>query len=325
MSTAPDLLRHLGGAPVGMEVLQPPDTHWVYSSATAAPYQAIQKHADRTHLHSTHAIAHGLTTSGRNDAVFTTPETHTLAAALTWSNSNTHLVGMHSASPWSNNCKILQTGSTAQSPAVTISGSDNLIANLHFQMDGTSANQHILVSNTGSGNHYENCWFEGPTNATQADDTAVETVTVDGGGNYFKSCMLGTTACQSNGAAVLGFTGSAYRSTFQDCVFYQNIDGTSAVLIDVSAAYDISGAQFFKNCIFSGFYTNQADRANEMIRTDGISARTGALIFDANCFLIGYDAWSDESQESIYCAHPLTAAHDGVYGGIVDPIGGTLP
>ena len=250
MSGTPDLLTHMGGAPVGMEILQPQQTRYVYHSATSQIGKQLKRKIDPTRLHAEIVTAETKVTSGQNEVTFVTPEAHTLSAALTWDSSNSHIIGMHSGSPWSNNCKITQSGATAQSPAITISGSDNLIARVHLVMSGSSADQHILLKNTGSGNHYENVWFEGPTNATQADDTSVKTVQVDGGGNYFKSCMLGTTACASNGAAVLGFTGSAYRTTFQDCIFYQTIDGTSAVLIDVTTAYDISGAQFFKNCIF---------------------------------------------------------------------------
>ena len=324
MSIVPDFLMHMGGVPVGMEILQPQEVRWVYHSATSQIAKRLKEKIDPTKLHAEIVTAETKVTAGQNEIVFMTPESHTLSAALTWDNSNTHIIGMHSGSPWSNSVKLTQSGATAQSPAITISGSDCLISNIHFEMAGSSANQHILVSNTGSGNHYNQCWFEGPTNATQADDTSVELVTVDGGGNYFNECVFGTTACDTNGAAKLGFTGQAYRSTFKDCIFYHQASGTSATFIDISATQDISGPQFFKNCIFVSWWNNQADRIAQALRSE-VGLQSGAVIFDSNCIFVGCDAITTGGVLGVYSGHPLTAAHDGVYAGLIESVQGTEP
>jgi hypothetical protein len=218
--------------------------------------------------------------------------------------------------PWSNACKITHSGSTAHSPTITVSGSDNLFANLHFVESGSSADQHVLLKNTGSGNHYENCWFEGPTNSTQADDSGVELVQIDGGGNYFKNCVFGTTATASGGARLIGFTGSAYRTTFEDCIFYQQADNVGARFIDVATAFDISGPQFFKNCLFHAWWSNQADKATYLIAADG-SLLTGELHFNG-CSVVGFDDIVAAGGEAgVFFDNQLTGAPDGTYAGLV--------
>ena len=272
------------------------------------------------------ATAESGMTGGQNDTLIFLPGTETITSLVTWNLSNTHLVGSHSATPWSNNCLIQHSAAAELSPAILNSGSDNLFANMHFRfMGGAHANNHIGLHNTGSGNHYENCWFEGPCNATQGTDTAVEMFTLDGGGNYFKNCIFGTTAHNTmNGAALLGFTGSAYRSTFDGCIFYMVSASTAGVMIDVSDNYDISGPQFFKNCQFVAHWTNLTDMCSTLIRFSGISGHTGSMIFDTNCFAVGFEAIAIASHACVFFAHPLTAAHDGTFAGIVDNVGGTL-
>lgn len=254
--------------------------------------------------------------TGRNDALILMPGTYTLTSLLTWDKSNTHLIGAHSGSPWSNNVIVQHTGATALSPFITISGSDNLIKNIHFIAGGSHANQHANIKNTGSGNHYENCWFEGPTNATQADDTSNELVLVDGGGNFFKNCMFGSTASPMGGAALLGFTGSAYRSTFENCIFYMQADNVAAVMLDLGSAFDISGPQFFKNCLFHAWWTNQADMANYLIR-GAAAIRTGNLHFQG-CSVVGFDDIVEAGGEAaVFFDNQLTGAPDGTYAGLV--------
>ena len=251
------------------------------------------------------------------------PGAHTATAAVTWNVSNTALIGAHSHSPWTNSTKITFSGDAAAlSPFLTVSGSDCTFRNIHFVDDGGHANHHNFLYNTGSGNVYINCWFEGPVDATQADDASYETVLVDGGGNYFYNCAFGTTACATNGAYKLGFSGQAYRSTFENCIFYQQADGTSGRFIQANTAYDFSGPQFFRNCMFVSWYDNQADRVSVAI-TGG--CRTGMLIFDANCIFTGCDAVAAAGTEAIVVGHPLTADHDGTKAGLVENVSGTRP
>lgn len=325
MTIAPDRLYEMGGVPVGMAVLQPPEVRWVYSDATAAPYLNLAKQADHSKLHSTVALAHAAVTSARNDTVFLTPETHTWTAVLDWTSSNTHLIGMHSPSRWSNNCKITHTSAASLNNLLTVSGSDNLIANIHFQYAvGANGANHTCLYNTGSGNLYENCWFEGPCDATQGDDTSFRLVNVDGGGNLFRNCVFGSTSVKNTAAALLGFTGSAYRTTFENCIFYFQGDNASSTMIDFSSGNnDISGPQFFKGCQFVNWSDNWATKGNYLIRcAGGSSASSGGLIFDPSCMVVGFTdiaEFDTVGYAPFFFGLQYTATPNATYAGLVIP------
>lgn len=310
----------IGGFGVGNSYFVCPTATTDYRTLMWERYEDSRYEIDNSlKLHTTLADAYAATTSGRNDTVYVVPSTYTHTSVLTWANSNTHLIGLHSGTPWSNNVKIQHTSGTAVSPVINVTGSDNHFKGLHFVFGGSDAAQHIGLKNAGSGNHYENCWFEGPTNGTQADDSAVETVQVDGGGNYFKNCIFGTTAVSTNAAALLGFTGSAYRTTFENCIFYHIHDGASAVMIDLSVNPDISGPQFFKGCQFVGWSQNWATKADILIRTTGVPG--GGLIFDPSCMVVGF---TDIGTGDLVGFSPFffglsgETTFDGTYSGLIE-------
>lgn len=278
------------------------------------------------------AAAESAMTGGQNDTLIFLPSTETITSLVTWNLSNTHLVGSHSATPWANNCLIQHTATALLSPAFLNSGSDNLIANMHFKFAGVDGDNHIGLYNSGSGNHYENCWFEGPSDATQGTDSSARNVQVKGGGNYFKRCIFGTTAHNTMTlAAQLGFAATAYRSTFEDCIFYMSTVATTGVMIDLSGVAAISGPQFFKNSIFMNFTSTAADQCDYLIR-GGAHLSRGTLIFDPLCMFCGFDAVVDVALVGapglahIFVGHPVgAAAHGGQYAGIITNVSGTNP
>ncbi|KKN00473.1 hypothetical protein LCGC14_1137400 [marine sediment metagenome] len=283
--------------------------------------------ANDNDIYATLATGKAALTTDRNDALLMYPGAHTVTVAITWSVGNASLMGAHSPSPWSNSTKITFSGSgSALSPMLTISGSDNHFRNIHFKDACSHADHHISVQVTGSGNLFEQCWFEGPTNATQGTDTEYRGVLVDGGGNTFRDCIFGTTAHNTmNGAAQVGWTGSCYRSTFDNCIFFMSTAAVGGRFLNggVSAS-DISGPQFFRNCLFSAWYSGGGDRITEVLYNNNKSG-TGQYIFDANCIFINANTISVDGKAFIWSGHPLTAAQDGVYAGIVENTGGIQP
>ncbi len=280
---------------------------------------------DPAYIHFNVPDGYAALTADRNDVLVLYPGTNTITADIAWSKSNTHMVGAHSASPWSNSVKISSAAATAL-VGMTLSGSDCLMKNIHWIDGGTHGDQHNFIKVTGSGNHFDMNWFEGPTNATQGTDTDYRGVILDGGGNYITKSHFGTTAHNTmNGAAQLGWTGSCYRSTIEDCIFYMSSAAVTGRFLNggVSAS-DISGPQFFKNCIFSVWYSGGGDRITEVLYNNNKSG-TGQYIFDANCIFINADAISSDGKAFIWSGHPLTADHDGTKAGIVENTGGVRP
>jgi len=284
MSIVPDALYEFGGVPVGMIALQPREARWVYSSTTAEPYKIITgTGADPGKVHSTVALAHAATTSGRNDVVFLTPETHDQTATITWSNSNTHLIGMHNGSRWANSCIIENTTATAVVPVLTVSGSNNLIANLHIKNAvGSEATNLTGLRVSGSGNLFQNCWFEGPCDNSVADLATFRTVQIGGGGNTFKNCVFGSTSVFLSAAgALVEYYTTTYRATFEDCIFYTVIDATTPSIFYVKTG-KAQGSQFYRNCQFVVMSTNQAYDMGVLMSFQADDA-TGNHLFDPNC------------------------------------------
>jgi hypothetical protein len=214
---------------------------------------------DPAKLHATVATAHTATTSGRNDTVFLTPETHDQTATITWSNSNTHLIGMHNGSRWSNSCIIENTSASTVVPVFTLTGSNCLISNIHFKNAvGSNALNLTAVRVSGSGNLFQNCWFEGPCDNSVADLDTFRTVQIGGGGNTFKDCVFGSTSVfLSNAGALLEFYTSTYRATFENCIFYCHVDATTPTMIYIKTNKAV-GSQFWRDCQFVAHSTGLA-------------------------------------------------------------------
>ncbi len=310
----PSQLTYQGGIPVGMEELQPAESRWVYSSASAAPYQHLGKRdvAPGGKLYTGIEAAHDACTSGRNDVVFVTPETHTLTSttgACTWSKSNTHLIGMHSGSRWANNCKITHTSALSINNMMTVTGSDNIFRNLHFQHGvGSQAANLTLLANTGSGNLYENCWFEGPCDNSVADLNTGILVTVAGGGNVFRNCVFGSTSVIRSGVhSFVGFKTGCYRTTFENCIFYSSIDTTSPRFLYAGTSatgFQPSGPQFFRNCQFVAWHSAHSTKAAYLFNVGPQGIGSAFWAFDQNCAAYGVtDICEAGSESQVYWAH----------------------
>lgn len=324
MTTVGDGLYQYGGAPVASPDLLPAEVSMVVADGTT--FQKYwNKRWKRGKQFITLAAAYARMTSNQGDTIYMAPGTYTHTALLTWAHSNCALIGMHAPNPFAKSVYIVHSGSTAVSPIFDITGSDNYFRNLHFYFGGSNAAQHIGLRIVGQGNTFENCWFEGPVHATQADDTAVEIVQISGGavwatGNYFKNCMFGTTAVDTAGAAVLGYTSQACENVFEGCTFFHQASSTAAVFIDISATYDIAGLQLFKNCIFTSHHVNHAAKDAVAVRIVSASPYTGMVVFDPACTFNGISAIANAGTKAIWSGHPQTATHAGEYAGLIDSV-----
>ena len=66
----------------------------VRSSGTADPYLYYRDKIANDKMHSTMALAYAAAVDERNDVILLTPESHSLAATVTYAKNNTHLVGL---------------------------------------------------------------------------------------------------------------------------------------------------------------------------------------------------------------------------------------
>jgi len=233
-----------------MEGVQPADVRWVYSSATAAPYQNLKDYADRTKLHSTFTAAETAATTGRNEIIYVTPENHTLAAAVDFDLNNTHVVGMSPLVKGYNPAYFSHT--CDQDVLFTVSGNNNSFSNIRILHGGNSATNAHAMEVTGSNNSFYNCHFEGPETAAEKAVAGYDLVKLTGEYSYFKDCMFGNTwATMTQTSALLGFTGNNSPSAvFEDCVFQKNAGIVSSLFIHIYQAMNNGTHIHFRNCMF---------------------------------------------------------------------------
>jgi hypothetical protein len=209
--------------------------------------------------------AYDETTTARNDTILVSPESHpwrgdsnATAAALTWSQSNTHLLGMSPTSKAGYNRARFSHSGYTMANFITVSGDDNCFKNLRF-MHGSStggASDLTCAIVSGAGNRFEKVSFAGPNNATQAATAGYLGVRVSGSHNYFKDCMFGSVndIDRSAANAVLSFDATCGAwNIFENCVFRSRSGGgqaTAYFINDKTTDTVVDCTAIFLNCQF---------------------------------------------------------------------------
>ena len=283
MSRVPDMLYHMGNVPVGIGGLQPRDARWVYSSTSAQFYKDIVRHAPGSHLHSTVALGHTALTTGGDEVAFLTPENHTLAAAVDWTKSNCHLVGMGPVVKGYNSAYMSHT--CDQDVLFTVSGSNNSFSNIRILHGGNSTTNAHAMEVTGSNNSFYNCHFEGPETAAEKALSGYDLVKLTGEYSYFKDCMFGNTwATMTAASALVGFTGNNSPSAvFEDCVFQKNCGNVTNLFLHVYQAMNNGTHIHFRNCMFVNLGTSTPQYA---VDGYGLSNAQSRMTFH-NCSFTG--------------------------------------
>lgn len=208
---------------------------------------------------STLSEAYGRTTTNENDVVFYVgmDSSVTLTAALTWSKSYTHLVGLCAPTRIAQRARIFQLSTlTGASPLITISGSGCIFKNLYIFQGVADATSLINVSVTGGRNYFENVHFAGGGHATQAVDGGAS-LALGGSStceeNTFLNCTIGVdTVDAATGMVGLLFNGTeAHRNIFDHCTFRMRAGNAGAAFVEVlTTAAAIDRDTIFDNCLF---------------------------------------------------------------------------
>ncbi len=247
-------MQNLGFGPVG-------EIRMLHSTGNAGNY--YKDKINDANRHTSIFKAYEAATTQRNDVILVTPESHAwrgdldaTAAALTWSKSNTHLLGLSPTSKAGYNRARFSHAGYTMINFMTVSGDDNCFKNLRF-MHGSStggASDVTCVTVSGVGNRFENVAFAGPNDGTQAGSGNYRGVVVSGSHNYFKGCMFGSVNDVSRTAAssVLNFPAAAGSwNIFEDCVFRSRCDDTDPVFIlDEVTNTVVDYTAIFLNCQF---------------------------------------------------------------------------
>lgn len=238
-------------------------------------------HADKPSFHTDIETALGLMTTGRNDALLLTPDSHTQGDGVTWNKNMTHLIGMF---PPAFRYQRSRIGHNANFDTLfEVTGQGNLIANIHLQHGrGNAANLNALTI-SGEGNTLWHCNVA-CYNATELDTAGYDLVRIESGEGYAYGCNFGADSVATGATDLLSITGPTDRScrwVFENCTFLMNADAGADANFIAFAAGAGEGIVQFLNCRFLNTGTSLT------YAIDGTGLSNQMVFFDNRCTFVG--------------------------------------
>lgn len=236
--------------------------------------------------------AYALTTANQHDVIHYVSDSsgNNLAAAVTWSNNYTHLVGHCAPTGIANRSRIFQTSTlTDASPLFTVSASGCIFANFYIFQGVDDDGSLINVSVTGGRNYFWRVHFAGGGHATQAINGGMS-LKLDGAEeNVFEECTVGVdTIDAATGMIAIGFDGEAHRNLFRNSTVRMRAGNSGAAFGEVLDTTGIDRDTIFDNCMFINNHTSTAmDTA--FIIPAGISGPRHIIMKD--CISYGATVW----------------------------------
>jgi hypothetical protein len=198
--------------------------------------------------------AYAACVDGQNDVIVYVPGSSalTLSAALDWTKSYTHFVGLCAPTRTAPRCRIFQLSTlTGASPLLTISGSGNILKNLYVFQGVADATSLVNVKVTGGRNYFENVHFAGGGHATQAIDGGASLMLDGAEENTFVNCTMGVdTIDAGDGMVGILFDSEAHRNLFVNCVVRIRAGNAGAAFAEIADATGIDRDNIFDNCVF---------------------------------------------------------------------------
>jgi len=251
---------------------------------------------------ATITAAYGKCVAGQHDVVALISSTsgHTLTAALTWSKSYTHLVGLAAPVRTAQRSRIFAASDLDDAEFITISGTGCIFKNLYIFHGPDEATALGNVKVTGGRCYFENVHFAGGGHETNAIDGCYSLGLYGGDGEHlFKNCTFGLTTIGADAGvrcvALLG--GYTPRVVFEDCTFAIHAEAAGAMIVEADGGDHIIEYMLFKNCLFFNEAEQAIDTAFE-IDTVNVSRQHFLLL---NCWRnSGIDDWEDQAKACVW-------------------------
>lgn len=275
----------IGSALANAGIVVPGEIHVLMRSGAyqTYPYWTDKFAPDRQHTSLT--TAESLMTTNRNDVLLVAPESHSLAASLTWNLNMTHLIGSYQGGPFNVRNRIGM--STTFTPMITVSGYGNIFANL-YTMHGTAATDLVGWLISGNRNTFRNVHFGGPMNTAQGGHASYIGVNVTGAENYFEGCTFGTSTIGRDEVSPNVKVGPNSRTVFKDCLFQVYLTDGDPVFVTMDNS-DTCEAWFI-NCKFVALNANWATAMTKAFHFTG--GATAGVYLDEGCHFINVSALS---------------------------------
>lgn len=243
------------------------------------------------------------------------------SAVITWSNDNTHLVGLSASVMISNRARISPptTATAILTPQLTVSGNGNSFHNIAL-FEGTSedgvASESVRV--TGSRNFFNNVAMMNmgdATNGHAGDEANSCNLKISAGEeNLFTNCYIGLdTAARSTTNANVELTSAAARNIFRDCFFPMFADNAGAMGVKIDGSGDIDRFVMFERCMFYNAIGSTGTTANQVM---SVHASAGGLVILKETSSVGFTEWETTASSLVYMDMPIPDS--------AEPAGGTM-
>lgn len=264
---------------------------------------------DSLHYSTSFATISARMKNGRNDVLIVLPGSHTISAAITWSNSYCHIIGACSPVPVNQRSRLTCT-SNAITPLFTLSGSGCVIKNIMLDHQGTHASTAAVVLNiSGARNYLENVTCRQIGALTIAGNAYRALVLASSNGeNYFKKCTFGADTVDAGTATnyVLEFNGAnqTARNIWDECLFLGNGSANQCFILATTIS-SLSSVNIFKRCVF---YNNDNGDLDAMTQAFNLNASAGGQIILMDCLVYGASAYESTNSGLLYGRHSYAAA-----------------
>jgi len=311
MTTYPDMLFHMGGAPVsGMMTQGQPWFVNPYVGADGNRGKSIKRALATTKK------ALSLATEKQNDVIYLTSTLTDfgtngavngcdyITTQLAWNKDSTHLIGINSGTFFSQRSGIrsLSTATAASvAPLVLITANNCRFENLQFMNEVASASALGCVEVQGNRNYFRNCHFAG-TGVSGADAATNFSLKLTGAQeNVFENCVIGLdTVTKTSGRYEMLFAASGgnavARNVFRNCIF-TTFAGSASMTWLTAGAGSMDRANYFDNCQFINAINSTA---TSMTQGFSLSSSAGGSVILRKCALVGATASENPSSGVLY-------------------------
>lgn len=289
MTTFADMVYSLGGMPLMNSGIPFGKYSQVYYVDAANGSDSNDGLSPETAM-ATISGAYAKTVTNQNDVVMyiASGSGVTESAAITWSKSYTHLIGVCAPTMVGQRARIFQLSTlTGASPFITISGSGCIFKNLYIFQGVADATSLINVSVTGGRNYFENVHFAGGGHATQAVDGGASLQLNGAEENTFVNCTIGVdTVAAATGMMALHFDGEAHRNIFKGCNFTLYAGHTGATFVEVADGTGIDRYNLFDNCLFINSNLDNFAIASAFVIPE-FAANNSSRLLVKDCMFVG--------------------------------------
>lgn len=237
------------------------------------------------------AAAYAKCTTNQNDCVVMIggPTADNPTAAITWSKSYTHLIGLSGDLPgMGQRCRIVNHADNDLAVLFTLSGSGCIVKNIQFFDGKNSAADGACVLVSGSRNHFQNVFVAGMGDATAlgpATRAGSYSLKVSGSENFFENCTIGVdTVARSAANSELIVAGE--RNYFKGCTVRSQSTTAGKFLVTVDNSAGDLRDTIFEDCLFFNYTANWAggiDNAFDM----PAAGNTHWVVLKGNNIIVG--------------------------------------